>query len=381
MSRRLLFVVNIPRFFISHRLPLALAAKEAGYDVHIATANDDLQNLSLVREAGLNLHPIPLVQHGRRPIDELRTMLALIRLYRRLRPDILHHITIKPLVYGGIAARLTRRRAVIAAMSGLGRAFRDDAGGTLRPGLSLRLALRLALPRRTTHLLFQNENDLGVFRDLGLTDADRATLVRGSGVDLQRFQHASEPAPAEGGPVILYAGRLMWQKGLGTFVEVAERLSDVACFHVAGYSESSSPDAVPVDRLESWAEEGRIVWLGARDDMPEVIGAAHIVVLPTVYGEGVPRILIEAAACGRAIVTSDAPGCRDICRDEINGLLVAPGDPDGLERAIRRLIADPELRQRMGAAGRRIAEDEFSLGRVVSETLALYERVLPSRQA
>ena len=381
MSARLLFVVNIPRFFVSHRLPLALAAKEAGYDVHVATADDDPSNLSRIREAGLSLHPIPLVQHGRRPVDELRTMLALLRLYRRLRPDILHHVTIKPLLYGGIAARLTRRRAVVAAMSGLGRAFRDDAGRTLRPGLGFRLALRLALPRRTTHLLFQNEDDLGVFRDLGLTDADRATLVRGSGVDLQRFRHVPEPPPTEGGPVVLYAGRLMWQKGLGTFVEVAERLSGVARFHVAGYSESGSPDAVPVDRLESWAAEGRIVWLGARDDMPEVIGAAHIVVLPTVYGEGVPRILIEAAACGRAIVTSDAPGCRDICRDGVNGLLIEPGDPDGLERAIRRLVAEPELRQRMGAAGRRIAEDEFSVGRVVSETLALYERVLPSRQA
>jgi glycosyltransferase involved in cell wall biosynthesis len=381
MSERLLFVVNIPRFFVSHRLPLALAAKEAGYDVHVATSDSDAENLARIREAGLSLHPIPLVQHGRRPTDELRTLMALVRLYRRLRPDIVHHVTIKPLLYGGIAARLTGRRAVIAAMSGLGREFRDPSGRTRRPGLAFRTALRLALPRRTTHLLFQNEDDLGVFRDLGHADSDRATLVRGSGVDLQHFRHTPEPPPTDAGPVVLYAGRLMWQKGLGTFVEVAERLSDVARFHVAGYSEPDSPDAVPVQQLESWAEEGRIVWLGSRDDMPEVISAANIVALPTVYGEGVPKTLIEAAACGRAIVTSDAPGCRDICRDGVNGLLIGPGDPDGLERAIRRLVAEPELRQRMGAAGRHIAEEEFSIGRVVEETLALYERVLPSRQA
>ena len=381
MSARLLFVVNIPRFFLSHRLPLALAAKEAGYDVHVATSDGDAENLARIREAGLSLHPIPLVQHGRRPTDELRTFVALVRLYRRLRPDILHHVTIKPLLYGGIAARLAGRRAVIAAMSGLGRAFRDDAGRTRRPGLAFRTALRLALPRSTTHLLFQNEDDLGVFRDLGLADSDRATLVRGSGVDLQRFLHTPEHPPTDAGPVVLYAGRLMWQKGLGTFVEVAGRLTGVARFHVAGYSESGSPDAVPVEQLESWAEEGRIVWLGARDDMPEVLAAANIVALPTVYGEGVPKTLIEAAACGRAIVTSDAPGCRDICRDGVNGLLIEPGDADALERAIRRLVEEPELRQRMGAAGRRIAEDGFSVGRVVAETLALYERVLPSRQA
>ena len=380
MSARLLFVVNIPRFFVSHRLPLALAAKEAGYDVHVATADDDPSNLSRIREAGLSLHPIPLVQHGRRPVDELRTMLALLRLYRRLRPDILHHVTIKPLLYGGIAARLTRRRAVIAAMSGLGRAFRDDAGRTLRPGLGFRLALRLALPRRTTHLLFQNEADLDVFDDLGLVDRGRTTLVRGSGVDLQRFRQTTEPPPTDAGPVVLYAGRLMWQKGVATFAEVADRLSGVARFHVAGYSEIGSPDAVPIEMIESWAQEGRIVWLGARDDMPEVISAANIVVLPS-YGEGVPKALIEAAACGRAIVTSDVPGCRDICQDGVNGLLTTPGDADELERAIRRLAGDAPLRQRMGAAGRLIAEDGFSIERVVSETLALYERVLPSRQA
>ncbi len=381
MSARLLFVVNIPRFFVSHRLPLALAAQEAGYDVHVATADDDAASLSRIRAEGLTLHPIPLVQHGRRPTAELRTLIALVLLYRRLRPDILHHVTIKPLIYGGIAARLTGRRAVIAAMSGLGREFRDATGRVRRPGIMLRLALRLALPRRTTHLLFQNEDDLQVFRDLGLSSSSRSTLVRGSGVDLQRFPHSLEPAPTSTGPVVLFAGRLMWQKGLGTFVEVAERLSDVARFHVAGYSEAGSPDAVSIDQLQSWAEKGWVVWLGARDDMPEVVAAANIVALPTVYGEGVPKTLIEAAASGRAIVTSDAPGCRDICRDEINGLLVEPGDVDDLERAIRRLVTDPQLRQRMGAAGRRIVEDEFSVERVISETLTLYERVLRSDQA
>jgi glycosyltransferase involved in cell wall biosynthesis len=381
MSTRLLFVVNIPRFFVSHRLPLALAAKRAGYEVHVATADHDAANLARIRDAGLTLHPISLVQHGRRPVDELRTLLALVRLYRRLRPDILHHVTIKPLLYGGIAGRITGRRAVVAAMSGLGRAFRDTAGNARRPGPTLRLSLRLALPRRTTHLLFQNQDDLDVFHDLGLAVDGRTTLVRGSGVDLQRFRPLPEPAVTDAGPVVLYAGRLMWQKGLGTFAEVAARLDGVARFVVAGYSETGSPDAVPIEQLESWASEGRIEWLGARDDMPEVIAGANLVVLPTVYGEGVPKTLIEAAACGRAIVTTDTPGCRDICRDGINGLLIAPGDVDALERAVRRLAGDADLRARMGSAGRRIAEQEFSIERVVTETLALYERVLPPSHA
>jgi glycosyltransferase involved in cell wall biosynthesis len=378
MSTKLLYVVNIPRFFVSHRLPLALAAKAAGYDVHVATADEDDANLARIREAGLTLHPIPLVQHGRRPIDELRTLLALLQLYRRVRPDILHHVTIKPLLYGGIAARVTGCHRVVAAMSGLGRAFRDDSGRARRPGPILRAALRFALPRRSTHLLFQNQEDLEVFHELGLVEAPRATLVRGSGVDLERFRSVPEPLPTDSKPIFLYAGRLMWQKGLGTFAEVAGRAADVASFHVAGYSEAGSPDAVPTEQLEAWAAEGRIVWLGARADMPQVISAANVVVLPTVYGEGVPKTLIEAAACGRPIVTSDAPGCRDICRDGINGILTAPGDPDALEQAIRRLAGDAQLRDRMGTAGRRIAEEDFSIDHVVAQTLALYERVLLS---
>jgi len=376
MRRRLLFVVNIPRFFVSHRLPLALAAREAGYDVHVATSSDDPDSLRVIRGTGLHLHPIPLVQHGRDPREELRTFLALLRLYRRIEPDILHHVTIKPLIYGGIAARLARRPVVVAAMSGLGRAFRDEAGQPRRPGMALHVALRLALPRSSTHLLFQNRDDLEVFGRLGLADAGRATLVRGSGVDLTRFRSSPEPDPDDGGPVVLYAGRLMWQKGLGTFAEVARRLAGTARFRIAGYVEPGSPDAVPMEEIEAWADEGRIEWLGARDDMPDVLAAANLVVLPTVYGEGVPRTLIEAAAVGRAIVTSDAPGCRDICRHGTNGLLTAPGDVDALEAAVRRLVLDAELRVRMGAAGRRIAEEGFAIERVVDETLALYRRLL-----
>jgi glycosyltransferase involved in cell wall biosynthesis len=372
----LLFVVNIPRFFVSHRLPLALAARDAGYDVHVATADDDPENLAVIRAAGLALHPIPLAQHGRRPLDEVRTILALISLYARLHPDVLHHITIKPLLYGGIAGRLTRRRAVIGAMSGLGRAFRDESGTPRQPGLLLRLALRLALRTRATHLLFQNEDDRDIFLGLGVADERRVALIRGSGVDLERFRPTPEPVALDRRPIVLYSGRLMWQKGLGSFVDVAGRLGQSARFVVAGYTEPGSPDAVPLEELERWAAEGRIDWLGRRDDMPRVLADANIVVLPTLYGEGVPKALIEAAASARPIVTSDAPGCRDICIGGVNGLLIPPGDIDALERAVRQLVDDPDLRRRMGAAGRHIAERSFSLERVIDETLALYARVL-----
>lgn len=373
MTHRLLYVVNIPRFFVSHRLALALAAQAAGYEVHVATADGDVENLARIRDAGLELHPIPLEQHGRRLASELRTLGALFMLYRRLAPDLIHHVTIKPVLYGGIAARVTRQKAVVAAMSGLGRTFRDDSGGARSPRLPLLFALRFALPVRSTHVLVQNRDDLTMLKDLGIASEGHARVIRGSGVDLEHFRVTPRP---EGLPRVLFSGRLMRQKGLLSFVEVARRLSGRARFVVAGYSEPESPDAIAIDQLEQWADEGLIEWLGPRDDMPSVLADASIVVLPTVYGEGVPKALIEAAACARPIVTTDTPGCRDICIDDVNGFLVEPGSVDGLEHAIGRLVDDPALRERMGLAGRRLAEEGFGLDQVVEQTLALYSELL-----
>jgi len=366
---RIVYTVNIPRFFVSHRLPLALAARAAGHDVHVITADTDTEHLERIRAAGLTLHPIPLAQHGRDPLAELRTLAALVARYRRLRPDLVHHVTIKPVLYAGLAARLTGVPAVVAAMSGLGRAFAGRG-----PGLSLRTALRLALPDRRTRMIFQNVEDRALFVETGLIGADRTILVRGSGVDPDEFTLVAEPVAHP--PVVLYSGRLMRQKGLERFVELARTLAGRARFVVAGYSEDSSPDVVPVAQVEAWAKEGLIEWWGRRQDMPAVMAAANLVVLPTSYGEGVPKVLIEAAATGRAIITTDLPGCRDICRDGDTGLLVPPDDHDALVAATRRLLDDAALRARLGAQGRALVLEEFTLRGVIDQTLALYAELL-----
>jgi glycosyltransferase involved in cell wall biosynthesis len=376
MSRRLLYVVNIPRFFVSHRLPLALAARQAGYEVHVATSDVDPESDAIIEQHGVSLHRLPLEQHGKRPTRELRTLLAIIRLLQRLRPDLLHLVTIKPVLYGGLAARLTGRRAVVAAMSGLGRAFRDEQGRTRDPGRGLVLAFRVALSRSATHVLVQNQEDLDILTELGIAAPTRSSVIAGSGVDLDRFRPDQRSERPDGPVTFLYAGRLMRHKGLGDFVEVARRLAGAARFVIAGYAEDGSPDAVPVAQVQRWADEGLVEWLGSRDDMPQVIADSDVVVLPTVYGEGVPKTLIEAAACARAIVTTDTAGCRDICVDGVNGLLVSPGDVDQLERALRTLIGDAGLRRRMGTEGRRIAEERFGLDGVIDRTLALYTKLL-----
>ncbi|MBZ0293410.1 MAG: glycosyltransferase family 4 protein [Anaerolineae bacterium] len=376
---RLLYLVNIPRFFVSHRLPLALAARDAGYDVHVATSNDDAVHVNTILKAGLPFHPLPLSQHGTNPQMEVATIRAIDRLYGQLEPDIVHQVTIKAILYGGMAARRHRVPAVVNAVSGLGSIFTTPGfkAALMRGGA--KTAYQLALNHPNSYTIFQNPDDKALFVRSGLIAEARTRVIKGSGVDMDIFQPQPEP---EGTPVVLFAGRLLWQKGVGEFVEAAKALRDAdvqARFVIAGYSEPSSPDAVPPETLEAWQASGAIEWWGKREDMPTVFAQSHIVCLPSSYGEGVPKVLIEAAACGRPLVTTDSPGCREIAHHEDNGLLVPVGDGAALVAALRRLIENPTLRQQMGRRSRQIAEREFSLEHVCSATLALYTELLERR--
>ncbi|MGB7340088.1 MAG: glycosyltransferase family 4 protein [Phototrophicaceae bacterium] len=373
MTQRLIYNVNIPRFFVSHRLPLALAARDAGYDVHITTSDGDLEQIEVIKATGLPFHPLPLAQHGTNPLTELQTIRAMVTLYKTLQPDIIHHVSIKPVIYGGIAARIARVPAVVSAMSGLGRVFSDSTLKATMLQQVVRPLFKIALGHPNTAMIFQNPDDQKTFVQMGLIQSANTTLIRGSGVDMAVFKPTPE---ADGKPIVLFAGRLMWKKGIGDFVAAARQLHDQARFVVVGYAESSSPDAVPLTRIQTWADEGVIEWWGKRDDMPAVFAQSHIVCLPSSYGEGVPKVLIEAAASGRAIVTTDTAGCREITHDGENGTLFPANDIEALIAALQRLINQPELRQQMGQHGREIAQEHFSLDDVTAQTLALYERLL-----
>jgi len=370
---KILYNVNIPRFFVTHRLPLAYAAQEAGYEVHVTTSDTDRENVAKIVASGLPYHPLPLAQHGLSPLGELWTLRTMIQLYRQLQPDIVHQVSIKPVLYGGIAARLVGIPAIVSAMSGLGYVF---IGTGRKPRILRQLitpALKFALATPNTRMIFQNPDDLERFITMRLIVPERAVLIRGSGVDTAQFVPAPEP---DGKPLILFAGRLMWQKGVGHFVDAARRLHHKARFVIAGYAETTAPGSVPAEQLQQWANAGILEWWGKRDDMPQVFAQSHIVCLPSTYGEGVPKVLIEAAACARPIVTTDTPGCREIVRNGENGLLTLPDDSDSLTAALEKLITQPQLRQQMGARGRAIAVSEFSLQRVIDETFAVYESLL-----
>lgn len=380
-TRRLLFVVNEAHFFLSHRLPVAKAAQAAGYEVHVAAPADhvwapDGFDVAELAAHGFEFHAIPLSRRGSNPFEDARTFLCILRLLRRLRPDVLHLLTIKPVLYGGVAARIVGTPAVVAGITGLGHAFvaRGLRAAVLRRALAV--VYRLALGHSRCVAIAQNRADRAALVEGGLAPAERVTLIRGSGVPLQDYPSSPDP---DGVPIAILPARLIWEKGVGVFAEAARLLKAAGtpgrCVLV-GATRPQNPRAVPEAAIEDWRREGILEWWGRREDMAAVYAQSHVVCLPSGYGEGVPRALIEAAASARPIVASDIPGCREIARPGENALLTPPGDPAALAEALARLFADRALRIRMGEAGRRIAEAEFSADEVARLTLAVYERLL-----
>jgi len=370
---RILYVVNDAGFFLSHRLPLAQAAHANGYEVHVATPEDDASKSIL--SYGYEFHAVPIGRQSMNPLGELKTFLALFRLYKKIRPDIVHQVTIKPVIYGGLAARLTRVTAVVSALTGLGHIFVDHGFKAKMMRWLAKITLRLSMNHSNCVVIFQNPDDLSLFLREGLIRASKTRLIRGSGVDMAEYCSANEP---QGIPMALLASRMLWNKGVGIFVEAATMLRDRihARFVLVGDTDSGNPEAIPDTQLAVWKDEGVVEFWGRRSNMIDVFRQAFVICLPSYYGEGVPKVLIEAAACGRPIVTTDTPGCREIVRHGINGLLVPPRDSGALAGALLQLLKDPELRRRMGRAGREIAAAEFSLEKVVSETLAVYRQLL-----
>ena len=374
---KLLFVVNEAYFFVSHRLPIALEAKHQGYDVHIAAPTDNVwapANYSVdeLTKLGLTFHEIPISRRGTRPLQELRTFLALIRLYRKLCPDIVHHLTIKPNLYGGVAARLTSVSNVVFAITGLGQMF-VSSRGVLRLVRPFVLALmRIAFSHDKRCIILQNKSDREFLVSNGVVDLCDTVLIQGSGVDLDHFCLTPEP---DGDPVVILPSRLIWEKGIQEFVDAARLLRDkgvAARFVIVGNTHPSNPRAVPEEMLRRWAEDGVVEWWGRREDMPNIMAQCNIVCLPSKYGEGVPKVLLEAAATGRAVVASDTAGCREVVDDGVEGLLVPPSDSAALAMALDRLLHAPVDRKAMGQAARIRAEATFGIDAVVHATLEVY---------
>jgi len=374
MPSRILYVVNSAEFFLSHRLPIALAARDAGFEVHVATPPGPA--VEEIRSHGFEHHVFPLGRKSLAPWSELRTFFALWALYRTLRPTLVHHVALKAVLYGTAAARLTGVPAIVNAVTGLGYLFcQRGLKGALLRALAL-LFFRPVLRASGIRVIFQNPDDQAEFEAAKVIHPGQAVLIRGSGVPMSRYLAAREP---EGTPVVLFASRMLWDKGVGEFVEAARILEArgvAARFVLAGGTDEHNPKAVPSAELESWQRAGVVEWWGHRTDMPEVFAKSAVVVFPSIYREGVPKVLIEAAACARPIVTTDMPGCREIVRNGLNGLLVPNRDATAVADAVQRLLEDPALRGRMGEAGRALVQGEFALEIVIRSTLDVYREQL-----
>ena len=371
---KILFLVSEDWYFWSHRLPVARAARDAGFRVVVATCVN--RHGDMIRKEGFKLIPIRLRRTSQNPFHDLQFILDLVRIYRRERPNVVHHVALKPVLYGLWASKITGVPGTVNAMAGLGSVFvsRSLKAAMLRN--VIRMLYRVVHGSKNTRMIFQNPDDIVTFWGAGGAERRDVVLIKGSGVDMSVYSPLPEP---EETPLVVFASRMLWDKGVGEYVKAAQRIHDAgirARFALVGESDSQNPTEVPPAQLEAWQNSGVVEWWGRCDDMPAVFARSHIVCLPSAYGEGIPKVLIEAAACGRAVVTTDAPGCREIVRHLDNGLLVPVGNVSKLADALRQLITDPEMRKRMGGRGREIAVAEFSEERVVRQTLAVYRELL-----
>jgi glycosyltransferase involved in cell wall biosynthesis len=369
--RKIIFLIAEDWYFWSHRLPLARAAQQKGYDVIIATRVSKHEQ-DILNE-GFRLVPLQLSRESYSPWKELRAILELRRLYGKEHPDVVHQVALKPVLYGSIAALGRRQIKVINALAGLGYLVASSSLKARLLRIPVWSAFSFFLKRSGSKVIFQNDEDRDAIITRLKVPVENTVLIRGAGVDLETFCPAPEPA---GLPVIALVARMLWNKGVKEFVEAARLLKSEgvkARFVLVGDTDSASPSGMPRQQLSAWHDEGVVEWWGRRQDMASVYQGATIVCLPSHGGEGVPKSLLEAAACARAIVTTHVPGCRDVVRHNVNGLLVSPRNNIEVANAIRTLLNDPIRRGQMGAAGRDIVSREFSEQSVVKNTLFLYD--------
>lgn len=367
----LLYLVTEDWYFLSHRLPMALAAQAAGYDVHVAT---HLNGRGAEIEAyGFTLHPLDWKRGSLNPAHLLSIVREVRGLYKKLAPDLVHHVALQPTVTGSLAAiGLAVRR--LNALTGLGFAFTSRTRKAMLIRSVLALGLRRLLNDPLAAVLVQNLDDRAVLNKLGVAK-ERIFLIAGSGVDVERLQ----PLPEPDAPLTLaFAGRLLEDKGVRTLVAAHDLLTAQGLplrLLIAGDCDPRNLSSIPQADIAAWKSKPGIVMPGHVADIAAIWRQAAIAVLPS-RGEGVPKSLLEAAACGRPLIATDVPGCREIARDGVNALLVPPDDCLALAGAIRKLAEDARLRRRFGEAGRRIVEVEFSSEMIGRQTVALYDRLL-----
>lgn len=372
--RTLLFLLTEDWFFASHFWVRALAAKQTGWRVILVARESEAT--ARIRATGIEVIPVDFIRRRLNPFAELAFTLNLARIYRAQKPDLVHHIALKPIVLGGIAARLAGVKAIVNAPVGLGFVYASDKllAKILRPMVAF--GLRLTLTPRNAVAVFENPDDMATLVQDGMARAEAVTLIRGAGVDIDKFRPTQEPP----GPIrIVLIARMIREKGVPEFVEAARLLKGRAEFILAGAPDEGNHNAITAAELRGWEAEGLVHWLGPVKDIPGLLAGAHIACQPSSYREGLPKSALEAMAAGKPLVATDIPGCREAVVDGETGFLVPTRDPAALAAALSQLIDDPALRTRMGAAGRARVMTNFSDAIICGKTLAIYESLVPTR--
>lgn len=375
---KIVLFANTDWYLYNFRRSLALALREAGHDVLMISPPG--RHGGKLLSLGLRWQPLPMDRRSLNPLSEAGLIFHLWRLFRRERPDLVHGFTIKSAIYGSLAARQAGIAARVNAVAGMGYVFvsTDVKARLLRP--LVRALMRVALGGENARLVLQNPDDVALFKAAGLVDRRHIRLIPGSGVDCSRFVVACRQRDSTRPLRVLLAARLLWDKGLAEFVDAARLLRTKGReidFLLAGERDPGNPAAVPEATVRGWVADGVVQWLGHVDDMAKLFESVDVVVLPS-YREGLPKGLIEAAACGLPLVTTDVPGCREVVSDGVDGLLVAVRDAAALADAIARLHDDENLAARLGAAARAKALAEFEEKIIIERTIAVYRELLPA---
>lgn len=368
---KLIFVVTEDWYFCSHRLQLAMRAQKAGFDVTVITRESQFGDD--IRANGIRLIPLDLHRGKVSALRDMFTVFSLWRILHRERPDVIHNVALKPVILGTLAARMARVGSVVNALAGLGYAFTSSDWKARLLRFIARFAFRILFQSASVQVIVQNVVDEEIVRDLGIS-AERIKLIAGSGVDLASFR----PSPEPNHPItVAIVSRMLRDKGVGELVDAARILRQggySVVVRLVGPVDPENPSSISESTLLAWNREGIVEWLGPTSDIAGVWANAHICVLPS-YREGLPKSLLEAAACGRPIITTDVPGCRDVVIHNQTGLLIPPRDSKALAEAIVRLAEDADLRARLGIAARSRVKSHFSIDEIVEQTLAVYRSV------
>lgn len=374
MSRKLFLVVHQDYFFLSHRLPIGVAAQKAGYEVTVVAG--DTGALGKIEALGFRTIPLPINKAGTNILEELETAFALFKIFRRESPDIVHLIGLKIILWGSLACRLARVKAMVSAVSGLGVLFDEEHANSFMTRSILKV-LRLTHRKKHLSVIFQNNDDKEIFLKSKIMKEEQCAFTNGSGIDLSAYNYTPEP---EGNPIrVIFTARMLKDKGVMVLIDAAKKLEPAykskVQFQLCGGLDTN-PNGITKEQLQEQCDGEYLQWLGHRSDVSELLKQSHIMAFPSWYREGLPKSVIEAEAIGRPVITTDSVGCRDTVISGHNGVLIPIKDSEALATALKKLIDDPALRQEMGRNAREFAVSKFDINEVIKVHLDVYERLI-----